>query len=301
MLATLQKISLFLLCLLLLCGCTSPHFLKLLPSTQKALEANQLFSYQYARMQQMNAKELASYCPNLLELPDETANKSLLQLSCAQFWLSAGRLKAAELQQATRLYNQSLSRFLQLMLPKQKYRHPALRIMLEPPLDETGRPFESFVLSSNFQAIKRHHQNIVSEGLGVSLVAARQNTGTGWDKNYPPEGIFRSVTVTLKQLTFSKDMQVQLMLEGHLMQGPAQLQLASGSYPLLYDAASSYLWLMQQAKLVDLELPGLFNAQVADEKLGIYSVTPLQPDKQPLLMIHGLYTQVTSRCRIQRF
>ncbi|WP_233080776.1 esterase/lipase family protein [Rheinheimera soli] len=177
---------------------------------------------------------------------------------------------------------------MQLMLPKQKYRHPALRIVLEPPVDETGLPFEDFVLASDFQAIKSHHQKIKGTGLGVSLVGARENTGTGWDKNYPPEGIFRSVTVTLKELRFTKEMQIQLTLQGHLMQSAAQLQLTSASYPLLYDAASSYLWLMQQAKLVDLELPGLFNAELADNKLGIYSVTPLQNDKQPLLMIHGL-------------
>lgn len=286
--AKLKKISLFLLCVFILAGCTSPHFLKLLPSTKKALQANQLFSYQYARMQQMDAAELALYCPDLLRLPDTTDNKSLLQLSCAQLWLSSSHLTGDKLQQATSLYNQSLTNFLQIMLPKQKYRHPALRIVLEPPLDETGLAFEDFVLASEFRAIKSHHQKMAATGLGVSLVAARDNTGKGWDKNYPPEGIFRSVTVSLKQLKFNKDLQIQLTLQGHLMQGPAELQLASGSYPLLYDAASSYLWLMQQAKLADLELPGLFNAELSDNKLGIYSITPLQKDKQPLLMIHGL-------------
>lgn len=286
--ARCQKISLFFLCLFLLAGCTSPHFLKLLPSTKRALEANQLFSYQYARMQQMDSAELALYCPELLTLADETANKSLLQLSCAQFWLSSSNLTDTQLKQATSLYNQSLAHFLQLMLPKQKYRHPALRIVLEAPLDETGQPFDSFVAASDFQAIKSHHQKMIANGLGVSLVAARENSGKGWDKNYPPEGIFRSVTVSLKELKFNKDMQIQLTLQGHLMQGAAELKFASGSYPLLYDAASSYLWLMQQAKLTDLELPGLFNAELADNKLGIYSVTPLQKHKQPLLMIHGL-------------
>lgn len=284
----LQKSSLLLLCLFLFAGCSSPHFLKLLPSTTRALEANQLFSYQYARMQQMSTEELALYCPDLLSLPDNTANKSLLQLSCAQFWLSSSELSGSELQQATTLYNQSLTVFLQLMLPKQKYRHPALRIVLEPAVDETGLPFENFVLASEFRAIKSHHQKTSGAGLGVSLVGARENTGKGWDKNYPPEGVFRSVTVSLKELKFTKEMQVQLILQGHLMQDATQLQLASASYPLLYDAASSYLWLMQQAKLVDLELPGLFNAERADNKLGIYSVTPLQNNKQPLLMIHGL-------------
>ncbi len=286
--AKCQKISLFFLCLFLLGGCTSPHFLKLLPSTKRALEANQLFSYQYARMQQMDSAELALYCPELLTLADETANKSLLQLSCAQFWLSSTDLTGTQLKQATSLYNQSLTHFLQLMLPKLKYRHPALRIVLEAPLDETGQPFESFVAANEFQAIKSHHQKMSGTGLGVSLVAARENSGKGRDKNYPPEGIFRSVTVSLKQLKFNKDLQIQLTLQGHLMQGAAELKFASASYPLLYDAASSYLWLMQQAKLADLELPGLFNAELADNKLGIYSVTPLQKNKQPLLMIHGL-------------
>ncbi len=280
-------ISLFLLCLFI-GGCTSPHFLKLLPSTKRALEANQLFSYQYARMQQMAPAELALYCPDLFSLPDDTANKSLLQLSCAQLWLSSTQLTGVQLQQASRLYNQSLSHFLQTMLPKQKYRHPALRIVLEPVRDETGLPFEDFVLASEFKAVKSHHQKIASSGLGVSLVAARENTGQGWDKNYPPEGIFRSVTVSLKELKFNKDLQIQLTLQGHLMQEAAELKFASGSYPLLYDAASSYLWLMQQAKLADLELPGLFNAELADNKLGVYSVTALQKNKQPLLMIHGL-------------
>jgi hypothetical protein len=284
----LRKTSLFLLLLVLLTGCTSPHFLKLLPSTKKALQANQLFGYQYARMQQMDAAELALYCPDLLNLPDETANKSLLQLSCAQFWLSSSVLTGEPLQQATSLYNQSLNHFLQIMLPKQKYRHPALRIVLEPPVDETGLAFENFVLANEFTAIKSHHQKIASSGLGVSLVAARKNTGKGWDKNYPPEGIFRSVTVSLKELKFNKDLQIQLTLQGHLMLDSAELKFKSASYPLLYDAASSYLWLMQQAKLAELELPGLFNAELADNKLGVYAVTPLQKNKQPLLMIHGL-------------
>jgi hypothetical protein len=284
----LKKVSLFIFCLVLLAGCTSPHFLKLLPSTKKALEANQLFSYQYARMQQMDTAELALYCPDLLNLPDETANRSLLQLSCAQLWLSSAQLTGLQLQQATRLYNQSLTSFLHTMLPKQKYRRPALRIVLESVLDETGQPFEDYVLASEFQAIKSHHQKIAGSGLGVSLVAMRENTGKGWDKNYPPEGIFRSVTVSLKELKFNKDLQIQLTLQGHLMQEAAELNFTSGSYPLLYDAASSYLWLMQQAKLADLELPGLFNAELADNKLGVYGVTPLQKNKQPLLMIHGL-------------
>lgn len=284
----LKKAGLLMLCLFLLAGCTSPHFLKLLPSTQKALEANQLFSYQYARMQQMDSQELALYCPELLSLPDTSANKSLLQLSCAQFWLASDQLKGTALHQASQLYNQSLTQFLQTVLPKQKYRHPALRIMLEPVKDETGLAFEEFVLASEFQAIKSHHQEVAHSGLGVSLVAIRPNTGKGQDNYYPPEGIFRSVTVSLKQLKFTKELQIQLTLQGHLMQEAAELKFASGSYPLLYDASSSYLWLMQQAKLADLELPGLFNAELADNKLGIYSVTPLQTNKQPLLMIHGL-------------
>lgn len=284
----LKKAGLLMLCLFLLAGCTSPHFLKLLPSTQKALEANQLFSYQYARMQQMDSQELALYCPELLSLPDTSANKSLLQLSCAQFWLASDQLKGTALHQASQLYNQSLTQFLQTVLPKQKYRHPALRIMLEPVKDETGLAFEEFVLASEFQAIKSHHQEVAHSGLGVSLVAIRPNTGKGQDNYYPPEGIFRSVTVSLKQLKFTKELQIQLTLQGHLMQEAAELKFASGSYPLLYEAASSYLWLMQQAKLADLELPGLFNAELADNKLGIYSVTPLQTNKQPLLMIHGL-------------
>lgn len=284
----LQKASLFMLCLLLLAGCTSPHFLKLLPSTQKALEANRLFSYQYARMQQMTAQELALYCPDLLNLPDESANKSLLQLSCAQLWLSSAQLSGEQLQQATQLYNQSLTQFLHTMLPKQKYRHPALRIELEPVKDETGLVFDDYMLASKFQAVRTHHQRAADSGLGVSLVAARENTGKGQDTFYPPEGIFRAVTVSLKQLKFSKDLQIQLTLQGHLMHHAADLNFASASYPLLYDAASSYLWLMQQAKLADLELPGLFNAELADSKLGIYSVTPLHKDKQPLLLIHGL-------------
>lgn len=284
----LKKAGLLMLCLFLLAGCTSPHFLKLLPSTQKALEANQLFSYQYARMQQMDSQELALYCPELLSLPDTSANKSLLQLSCAQLWLASAELKGTALQQASQLYNQSLTQFLQTMLPKQKYRHPALRIVLEPVKDETGLAFEEFVLASEFQAIKSHHQEVAHSGLGVSLVAIRPNTGKGQDNYYPPEGIFRSVTVSLKQLKFTKELQIQLTLQGHLMQEAAELKFASGSYPLLYEAASSYLWLMQQAKLADLELPGLFNAELAENKLGIYSVTPLQTNKQPLLMIHGL-------------
>ncbi|WP_337840469.1 hypothetical protein [Rheinheimera sp.] len=264
---------------LLLGACSSPHFLRLLPSTQQALEANQLFAYQYAAMQQLNPAALRSHCAELALLPEHAANSALRQLSCARLWLPVTQ-SAGEKAQAVHLYNQSLNQLLLQLHPRQKLSRPALRLELLPVTDETGARLNQWWPTSLFSSDRKEYQP-PTDGLGVSIVAARERSDQPVDLNYPPEGVYRSYTVLLERLEFGEAQQIKLFFRAYNGQQAKQQALR-------FDAAASYLWLMQHAKVMDFELSGLFSAADSEERYGVFSVTPLSADKIPVLMIHGL-------------
>ncbi|WP_419571864.1 esterase/lipase family protein [Rheinheimera sp.] len=263
-------------------ACSSPHFLRLLPSTQQALEANQLFAYQYAAMQQLSPQELSSHCMELALLPEKSANRALRQLSCAALWLPVTH-NADEKSQAVSLYNQSLNQLLLQLHPRKKLSRPALRLELLPVVDETGASMTDWWPTSLFSSDRSEYQP-PTNGLGVSIVAARERSDRPEDLNYPPEGVYRSYTVLLDRMEFGEEQQIKLFFraydEHQLKQQP--------ELGLRFDAAASYLWLMQHAKVMDFELSGLFSAADSDERYGVFSVTPLSAHKIPILMIHGL-------------
>jgi len=271
---------------MLLQACTSPHFLRLLPSTQRALQANKLFAYQYAELSRLAPQQLGNECQRIAQQSPDAPNKDLQQLICAQLWLDAG-VALTQQPVVEQLYNQSLIRLLHQLQPKNILSRPALRLELQPILDETGQHLSEWWISDQFQSRVALYQP-PQAGLGVSIVAKRDHNHSASDKNFPPEGVYRSYTVLLERVQFNAEQQIQLFFRGYDQQGLSSHAWQQHHYPIRFDAAASYLWLMQHAKVASFELTGLFSPDQVDNALGIYSVTPLDATKTPVLMIHGL-------------
>ncbi|MDX3774286.1 alpha/beta fold hydrolase [Chromatiaceae bacterium AAb-1] len=245
-----------------------------------------LLAYQYVALNRVTDRDISAYCRQLALQSAPGYQLYLLQLSCAERWL----VQAAspdELSEAVSYHNRALMPLVRAAITGLDTRHLNLRLELQADTDEYGYDFESFYLSADLQAydpyVRRHQDN----GLGITMVGQRQNRGPQ-DRFFPPEGVFRALTVMPLKLDFSDPAQPLLTLRAVNMAVPANWQLAEKRLPLNYDPAAVYLCLVEVAVADQLETQGLFNAERVEEKLGIYAIEPLNRNKIPVLMIHGL-------------
>jgi pimeloyl-ACP methyl ester carboxylesterase len=233
-----------------------------------------LLAYQYIGLNQVADEAIADYCLQLTALRSPGYQLFLLQLSCAERWLALP-LDEQQRQQAMGYYNRT----------GQDTTPLNLQLKLQVDKDESGLAFEQFFLAADLQAYDPYMLRQQDNGLGIAVVGQRENTGSEQDRYFPPEGIFRPLTVMPVKLDFSNPVLPVLTLRGVYMQ---QWPVAQQQYPLNYDPASAYLCLVEVAVADQLEKTGLFNADKVEEKLGIYAIEPLSEDKIPVLMIHGL-------------
>jgi pimeloyl-ACP methyl ester carboxylesterase len=246
-----------------------------------------LLAYQYIGLNQVADEAIADYCLQLTALRSPGYQLFLLQLSCAERWLALP-LDEQQRQQAMGYYNRALMPLVRAAITGQDTRPLNLQLKLQVDKDESGLAFEQFFLAADLQAYDPYMLRQQDNGLGIAVVGQRENTGSERDRYFPPEGIFRPLTVMPVKLDFSNPVLPVLTLRGVYMQQQQQWPLAQQQYPLNYDPASAYLCLVEVAVADQLEKTGLFNADKVEEKLGIYVIEPLSEDKIPVLMIHGL-------------
>ncbi|MEO3865557.1 esterase/lipase family protein [Rheinheimera fenheensis] len=252
---------------------------------------NGFLAYQYVAMGKVADSEIAEYCEQLTTQRTSGYQLFLLQLSCAERWL-AQELNAEQQQQAVAYYNQSLMPLVRAAVTKRDTRPLNLVLQLKVDPDELGVAFETLVISADLAAYDPFIKRQQSTGLGIAVVGQRANRGNEQDKYYPPEGIFRPLTVMPVALDFSNPVLPVLTLRAVTLatdNGQAKVwTLGHQQYPLNFDPAAAYLCLAEVAIVDQLEKSGLFNADKVEDKLGIYAIEPLRPDKIPVLMIHGL-------------
>ncbi|PKM20745.1 MAG: hypothetical protein CVV11_04450 [Gammaproteobacteria bacterium HGW-Gammaproteobacteria-15] len=288
----LQRYRLGQLCMLLLVialqGCSQGKYIywkKPAPMPEEAVTG--LLAYQYIALNQVADEAIADYCLQLTALRSPGYQLFLLQLSCAERWL-AQPLDEQQRQQAIGYYNRALMPLVRAALTGQDTRALNLKLQLSPDSDESGLAFEQFFLAADLQAYDPFMLRQQDNGLGITVVGQRANTGSEQDRYFPPEGIFRPLTVIPVKLDFSNPVLPVLVLRGVYMQQQQQWPVAGQQYPLNFDPAAAYLCLVEVAVADQLEKTGLFNADKVDGKLGIYAIEPLNKDKIPVLMIHGL-------------
>ncbi|CAM5225009.1 esterase/lipase family protein [Alishewanella longhuensis] len=283
----LRQVLMLLLSMTLL-GCNQgKHIYWNKPAAMPEVAVTGYLAYQYIALNQVADEDVAGYCQQLTVQRATGYQLFLLQLRCAERWL-AQELTDEQRQHATAYYNKALLPLVRAALVGQDTRPLNLLLKLEPDQDENGLAFEQFFLATDIQAydpfILRQQEN----GLGITVIGQRNNSGIGVDRYFPPEGIFRPLTFMPVKLDFSNPVLPVLTLRGIYMQQQQHWPIAQQQYPLNYDPAAAYLALVDVAVTEQLEKAGLFNADKVEDKLGIYAIEPLSKDKTPVLMIHGL-------------
>jgi pimeloyl-ACP methyl ester carboxylesterase len=269
-------------------GCSQGKYIywkKPLPAPVEAV--NGLLAYQYIALNQLGDSAVAAYCLQLTAQRSPGYQLFLLQLSCAQRWLEQP-LDKAQQAEALAYYNRALLPLVRAAITGRDTSALNLQLKLELDPDENGLAFEQLFLAADLQAYDPFMLRRQDNGIGITVIGQRSNRGAGQDRYFPPEGIFRPLTVMPVELDFSNPVLPLLTLRGVYMQQQQQWPLAQQQYALNYDPASAYLCLVEVAVADQLEKTGLFNADKVEDKLGIYAIEPLSEDKIPVLMIHGL-------------
>jgi pimeloyl-ACP methyl ester carboxylesterase len=129
----------------------------------------------------------------------------------------------------------------------------------------------------------------VREGYGAPIVGIREQTPERAEEMefYPPQGLYTPVTVTMDSVRKSGDVthvsfsMRNPMVEETFTVGPRRLALAAD-----YSAPMAVILKGRNEALSGLE--GFFQAEERIEQSGVYLMEPYDPDRIPVLLIHGL-------------
>lgn len=105
---------------------------------------------------------------------------------------------------------------------------------------------------------------------------------------YPPEGVFRAVTLWLEAPSGTGpqgDLPV-LVLQNAVLQ-PEHVAGAN-HYQLAQDVSAPYAQLLERSRIKRLAWWGLIGGAEVGRRSGLYLIDDYDPDKTPIIMIHGL-------------
>ena len=134
----------------------------------------------------------------------------------------------------------------------------------------------------------KHHMR---QGTGSPLAALRENRHqSSVENHYPDEAITRAVTAVIERGPVKSGVQdVNIRLLCPLRNDT--VTLAGQARPLAADF--SVPWAMLLSRAGDLKRSGVVDAVLTrrpKRKPQLYLMEPYDPDKEPLIMIHGLYS-----------
>jgi len=155
--------------------------------------------------------------------------------------------------------------------------------------------FESFEFVSDFDVsgLPNHYRTY---GLGVPLIGVRrhQPEAAPEEKYYPP-GMSLPVTAFLSVIPEAHrgalDGRVhRCVLELHDTLNVRDIVVDTRRIPLESDLTTPLAYFLDQAEIDDVSLAGLLRPEAVEQVAGLYMAQPYEPDKIPVLMIHGLYS-----------
>ena len=167
------------------------------------------------------------------------------------------------------------------------FREGGLAIEIDP-MDETG--LYRFTVARKIPAYRLRRWHIRS-GVGVPIVAWRPNNGSGaWDALRPPEGIAAPATAVLDR---RQNNQWTLRLLSPYRR--ETITIEGQNYPLAANFSAPI------AKIVRLAEPlrrsgfhGMLNSAAIVRREKLYLMQPYDPDRIPMLMVHGLQSTPVS-------
>lgn len=103
---------------------------------------------------------------------------------------------------------------------------------------------------------------------------------------FPPEGIFQWATAWIEVDPARPQAPPRLVIADPTRTGP--LQVGQRHYPLALDTSAFYALGASTSALSRLGVFGLFGGREIGRRAGLYLLQDYDPDKRPLVMIHGL-------------
>lgn len=122
-------------------------------------------------------------------------------------------------------------------------------------------------------------------GVPLALMSARCDDAPACALQ-PPEGVFRSATAWLESDPGDADGAPRLVLVDPLRTDA--LALAGHRYPLAADTSAFYAWGVRGSPLRRLGVWGLLGGDEVGRRAGLYLLEDYDPDRRPIVMIHGL-------------
>lgn len=149
-----------------------------------------------------------------------------------------------------------------------------------------------FVSDYEVHGLTNHYH---SYGLGVPLIAVRKHhENMDPEEEFYPEELSFPVTAFLRIVkTESEDSPItQAVLELHDPLDHNSIELASAKVPLETDLSTPLAHTLSNPDFDDTKLStaGLLMPEKAADLRGLYMLEPFQPEKIPVLMVHGLWS-----------
>lgn len=271
--------------LILLNACSSAKYATIKPPSEVISRLpDQDFTATLKTIITIAESDLVKYCRNLNNHLEQSYSTLFLQLVCAKRWLALD-LSNEQTTEAISQLNKALEPLVRLALSGESTKNLQFQLRITP--SSYHGKFEEITFASDVTATDPFTLTTPGATIGIGLIGKKPNSGADLDKWYPPEGIFRALTaLPVKLDTTIIDVPV-LTID---IQQPRQAtwKIAANTYPITYDLATPYLLLAEAAEINEYELTGLFLASRVEDKLGIYAIEEIVPDKIPILMIHGL-------------
>ena len=150
--------------------------------------------------------------------------------------------------------------------------------------------FDSLVPSREIEllgALKQRHRRV---GLGAAMTGIRENDHRDpIDRWKPQEGIFYPATGMIRW-DRPGDRSRRARLRLHRPRNVPTTEFLGEPVTLAADFTAPYGLLLSRAELKRLGLRGLRNPERLEDRRGLYLMEPYDPDKTPLIMVHGLFS-----------
>ena len=206
------------------------------------------------------------------------------------------------------LYNTSLEATLRLvnakgqLHPGQNYRVTANQKEYEVAVVVKGKweneDIDHFEFVSEFKLSEKLDTTGTTYGLGVPLIAVRRKRDSDDPREkYYPEGLSFPVTALLRVVRHhpgdhQPSNRHQCVLELHDPLAASDLQLAQRLVPLQTDLSTALAFFLDSPQFQEntSATKGLLNPQANQANRGIYMLEPFDPNRIPVLMVHGLWS-----------
>ena len=167
-------------------------------------------------------------------------------------------------------------------------REAELAVELDP-TEETGLCLFTPADKVPLHRLRRRHTR---SGIGVPVVAWRPNDGSGqWDALRPPEGITAPATAILERGTDNRQWTLRFLSPDHR----ETVTMEGRSYPLAANFTAPTAMIVRQAEpLRRSGFRGMLNAPAIKRREKLYLMQPYDPNRTPLLMVHGLQSTPVS-------